>query len=86
MCYIQKSGNWQEQSLEVLHTQTYVTDPKHKFITKKHENRGKIQIGSSPDCILRKQQTDHLDLVTNSLFYMLCFHPCQNKRKTINSS
>lgn len=35
MCYIQKLGNWQEQSLEVLHTQTYVTDPKYKFITKK---------------------------------------------------
>ena len=52
MCYFQKRGNWQEQSLEVLHTHTYVTDPKYKIITENLGNGGKIKTGSSPACIL----------------------------------
>lgn len=43
MCYFQKLGNWQEQSPEVLHTHTYVTDPPYKIITEKLGNGGKIK-------------------------------------------
>lgn len=35
MCYFQESENRQEQSLQVLHAYSYVTDPKYKIITEK---------------------------------------------------
>lgn len=74
--------NWQEQSLQVLHTYTYVTDPNYKIIIEKakkwwqHWDRR----------LLMKATINHLDLEADLLFYMLCFHPCQNKREAINSS
>lgn len=36
MCYFQELENGQEQSLQVLHTYTYVTDPKYKIIIEKN--------------------------------------------------
>lgn len=44
MCCFQKLGNWQEQSLEVLHTHTYVTDPHYKITTENLGKGGKIKI------------------------------------------
>lgn len=35
VCYFRESENQQEQSLQVLHIYTYVTDPKYKIIIEK---------------------------------------------------
>lgn len=35
MCYFQEFENQQEQSLQVLHTYTYATDPKYEIIVDK---------------------------------------------------